>query len=119
MAGSRPKDSPGKGIENGRTDVVNAGPPGNGPASGWDSLPAAPGTPFQRVSSAGFGPENAGFNVMKAATQKSTRQTPDFYNSTLAPVHRPKESQFGIVEFVMLSVLFLETFVFVRLFIAN
>jgi hypothetical protein len=78
--------------------------------------PAASRTPDLDIQ---LGPKNAWCALMKAVTEKPSRRTSDFYNSTLAPVHRPKESQFGILEFAMLSVLFLELFVFVRLFIAN
>jgi hypothetical protein len=56
---------------------------------------------------------------MKAIAEKTSRQTTDFYLSTLAPVNHPGETRCGIVDIVMLTVLFLEIAVVMRLFLAN
>ncbi len=56
---------------------------------------------------------------MKAIAEKTTRHTSDFYISTLAPVDHQGDSMFGVVDVVMLTVLFLEMAVLVRLFLAN
>jgi hypothetical protein len=56
---------------------------------------------------------------MKPVAGKRSRPTYDFYASTLAPVDHQKETRFGILDVAMLSVLFLEMAVLMRLFLAN
>jgi hypothetical protein len=59
------------------------------------------------------------FAVVKVNSEKRARRTGDFYISTLAPVDHRRDARFGALDVAMLSVLFLELAVFMRLFLAN
>jgi hypothetical protein len=56
---------------------------------------------------------------MKVFAEKRDEHMDDFYTSTLAPVDRQRETHFGVLDGAMLTVLFVEVAVFVRLFLAN
>jgi len=61
----------------------------------------------------------ASFSAVKADSEKRARRAGDFYISTLAPVDHRKDARFGLLDISMLSVLFLELAVLVRLLLAN
>ena len=56
---------------------------------------------------------------MKACAEKRNHRMDDFYISSLAPVDRQQETRFGVLDGAMLTVLFMEVAVFMRLFLAN
>jgi hypothetical protein len=56
---------------------------------------------------------------MKAVVEKRDGRADDFYISTLAPVDRQRDTRFGVLDGTMLTVLFVELVVFMRLFLAN
>jgi hypothetical protein len=73
------------------------------------------------LSAAKSGPFFAFNKRMKAIAVNRNRHghARDFYLSTLAPVNHHRETQFRAADAVMLTVLFLEIAVFMRLFLAN
>lgn len=56
---------------------------------------------------------------MKAAADRGSKEPSDFYLSTIAPVDRRGDKCLRPVDVVMLTVLFLELAVLMRLFLAN
>ena len=54
-----------------------------------------------------------------AASRNKHGNARDFYLATLAPVNQHGETQFRAADAVMLTVLFLEIAIFMRLFLAN
>jgi hypothetical protein len=56
---------------------------------------------------------------MKAATEKQAKVRDDFYSSTLAPVSQRRDLRFRALDVFILTVLFLEAAVLIRLFLAK
>ena len=56
---------------------------------------------------------------MKAFARKTGRQVGDFYQSTLAPLGRRGDRRFGLLDITLLTVLFLEAAISIRLILAN
>ena len=56
---------------------------------------------------------------MKAATGKETKGRGDFYISTIAPVNHHRDLRFRALDVFILTVLFLEAAVLIRLFLAK
>jgi hypothetical protein len=56
---------------------------------------------------------------MKSVAGKWNRKSNDFYTSTIAPVDRKRDRRMRLVDVAMLTVLFLEMGVIIRLFLAK
>ena len=57
--------------------------------------------------------------MMKAAADKANRVRDDFYTSTIAPVNHRRDFRFRALDVFILTVLFLEGAVLLRLFLAK
>jgi len=56
---------------------------------------------------------------MKAAADNANRQESDFYLTTLAPLDHQTEARIGAADVLLLTVLFLELAVLIRLLLAS